>query len=364
MVRALLDGRALYDSSRYRGIGTYVRELLLALSTSEGVDVSVLATAQTELPAGVHRVPVSRVLANRRFGDAEHRLRLPLDIRRVDGAQVFHSTGQEPPSRSALPWVQTVHSMIPLLFDHAALAPERARWARIGPRLRHASRLIAVSSDTADAAAKLLDIPRSRFTVAHLGVDRAFSPGAEPYDDHGRPYLLCVGEYGPWKGFAEAFAVVDDLAGRGRPHQLRMVGRVTPWTEPQVRALIAATQHPERIDLVGYQSPAQLVAQYRGATALLVTSRCEGFGLPVVEAMACATPVVGFANSSLREVIGKGGIQVPDGDVGAMVAAVESLIASAAERDRVAAMGRAWSARFSWEACARVHAQVYAEVAA
>jgi glycosyltransferase involved in cell wall biosynthesis len=359
-VHALLDGRALYDSSRFRGIGTYLRQLLGGLAGRPGLDVSVLATPAARLPPGVRRVAVLRVLANRRFGDVEHRLALPLDIRRGGRVDVFHGTGQDPPQSCKVPWVQTVHSLIPLQYPHPELAAERARWARISPRLREADRVIAVSADTAAAVVRLLRVPADRVVVAHLGVDAAFTPGPPV---HGEPYVLYVGEYGPWKGFAEAFAVADGLAAAGLPHRLRMAGRLAPWTEPVVRDVLSRARHPERVDLLGYRSREELVDLYRGAAALVMTSRCEGFGLPVVEAMACGVPVVGFANSSLVEVIGEGGVQVPDGDVNAMTEALVGLLRDPAEAATVGRRGLAWSARFSWSECAAAHARVYREAA-
>ncbi len=91
--------------------------------------------------------------------------------------------------------------------------------------------------------------------------------------------------------------------------------------ESQIRAVVAASPRPDRVEVAGYVD--DLAATYRRATALVMTSRCEGFGLPTLEAMACGTPVVSFSNSSLREVVGDGGVLVEDGDIAGMVDALD-----------------------------------------
>src|SRR5438445_777387 len=129
------------------------------------------------------------------------------------------------------------------------------------------------------------------------------------------PYLLYVGVYGPHKGYAEVFEVISEPARLGFPHRLKVVGTLNPWREQQIAGLLEGCRHPERVDLMGFVSNDELRALYGSASALIVTSRCEGFGLPALEAMATGTPVIAFANTALPEVIGTGGTLVPDGDV-------------------------------------------------
>jgi alpha-1,3-rhamnosyl/mannosyltransferase len=196
--------------------------------------------------------------------------------------------------------------------------------------------------------------------VTPLGVDDRFQP---PRSRNGadRPTVLYVGEYGPHKGFAEAFAAAGLIAEAGLPHRLGMVGFLAPWYEPIVRDLRAASSHPERIDLLGYVD--DIVSAYQHADAVVVTSRYEGFCLPALEAMACGTPVVAFANSAIAETVSGGGILVPDGDVEALVAALADVLSDQVAWKDVSELGIKHARGFTWERCARDHAEVLRAVA-
>ena len=357
----LIDGLALCDASRYRGIGTYLASLLPELARLQGVALTVMVPCSAELPPGVANLLTRRLLLNRRFARREHRLRLSREIRRHLPA-VFHSPGQDPPSRCERPWLQTIHSMIPLVYDHPLLAEDRRHWEAIAPRVRQASLVLAVSEDTARSAVELLGLDRDRVRVTPLGVDDRFRPPAvraapDP------PYLLYVGEYGPWKGYAEAFEVIGGLADEGFPHRLRVAGRLAPWVESQVRRLVEESPHPDRIDLLGYVSRDDLVDQYAGAAALLFTSRCEGFGLPPLESMACGTPVLAFDNTAAPEVTGGGGVLVADGDTAEMTRRAAEVLTDGDRWRELAEGGLRHAAQFTWARCAKLHASAYAEVA-
>jgi glycosyltransferase involved in cell wall biosynthesis len=175
------------------------------------------------------------------------------------------------------------------------------------------------------------------------------------------PYLLCVGAWGPYKGHAEALDVISRLAALGYPHRLKIAGPQDPWMQAHLESAVASSQRADRVDILGYV--AQLPELYRGAEALLMTSRHEGFGLPAVEAMACGTPVVAFANSSLVEVVGDGGTLVPDGDVEAVVAAVRPLLDHAEARARESRRALQRASAFDWRRSAAAHAAVLRDVA-
>lgn len=358
----LVDAWHLSGHSADRGIGTYLRNVTPLLIGEPGLRLVALAQERAQLPPGVCRRRLRR-MAPPRFAQREHELMLPFDLRRAasgEAVDVFWSPADDPPRRSPCPWVQFLHDVIPLAVRDPALGPAAARWRRIGPRLLGASAVITNSRHTADDATRYLGIEPARLHVAALGVAPEFAPPAKrtPTDP---PTILYVGEYGPHKGFAEAFAVTGLLADAGLPHRLAMASTLAPWYKPIVEDLRAQATHPERIDLLGYVD--DLVAVYQQADALIVTSRYEGFCLPAVEAMACGTPVVAFANSAIGEVVAGGGVLVPDGDVGAMADALRGVLAGGsawrAASDRALERARA----FSWAQCAAIHADVFRQVA-
>jgi alpha-1,3-rhamnosyl/mannosyltransferase len=359
MTSVLVDGRALYGNSRFSGIGTYVRCLLDSLAERSDISVAALVTDEQQLPAGIERVRVRR-RAPERFAGVELDVLLPRDIRRKT-SDVYHSPSYDPPARVDRPWVQTVHDIIPLVVADPWFAPERQRWHRRLARIRRADLVIADSQSTADDIVRLGGVDSDRVRVVSLGVAASFRPNLGPTGTDA-PYVVAVSEFGPHKGFRELFEVAARLADAGSTHRLKVVGRVHPALRRTFDDILASSRRPDVVDVVGYVSDHALVRLYQNASAMLVASRYEGFGLPAVEAMACGTPVVAFANSSLVEVVGDGGLLVSDGDVTAMVDATLTVLADATAADSVGQRGVERAATFTWARCADETVAVYNEL--
>ena len=355
----MVDGFQLGDGSERRGFGTVVRRLLTGLVAVPDVRVTVLGMPGTSVPVDATLAPVRRHHWRPRLAALEHEIRLPLDLRRVR-ADVMLSPASFPPRRSPAPLVQVLHDLTPLVFPHPFTAHEASRWRRSAAVLRRAARVVAISHSTARQGIEQLDLDPARVEVIHHGADPAFTPGRGA--NAAEPYLLYVGAFGPHKGYREALAVIGALAERGFPHRLRIVGPQDTWMLARVDELVTASSHPDRVDVSGWVP--DLVAEYRGAALLLFTSRAEGFGLPLLEAMGCGTPVVAFDNTSIPEVVGDAGLLVADGDVAAAVTAASTVLDDPAVADRLRAAGPDRAAAFRWDRSIDAYAEILRAVGA
>jgi glycosyltransferase involved in cell wall biosynthesis len=350
-----IDGLSLSDGSRLRGIGTYVRHLVEDLPSTGAVRPKVVAPA-------LQSSALDRMLP--------HRYRHRRAARRHDrwlagavsasGADVLHSPAQSPPDRSAVPWVQTLHDLTPFVIDHPLLAADRRHWIEVGPRLHRAAEVICVSQSSADQAIRFLGLPSERLHVIPHGVDPSFNP-AGPIHHADAPYLLWLSAWGPHKGLSDALIVVAQLAAAGLPHKLLVAGPQDDWMHRQIQREVAAAERPDLVSVVGFVE--DLPAVYRGAAALVVTSRAEGFCLPALEAMACGTPVVAYDNTALPELIGDAGVLVPDGDVGRFTDLIAGLLRDPEAAADLRTAGVAQAAGYTWRRCAQRHLEVYRRAA-
>jgi len=361
MVHVTVDGLVTcHPEASGRGLGRYVNALLTDLPDA-GVEVTALLTDDRALPANVRGVHVHRVDPHIRLEWYEHILRIGLDAARTR-PDVFHSPGVDPPAWYRAPWVQTLHDVTPLVFPSDDWGVEPFRWRVRGTLMRRAAAVICISHHTADVGLRLLGLRPERLHVIHHGVAPTFADDVAPFVAD-RPYVLMVSGFGPHKGFAEAFDVVGRLADAGLPHELRVVGEFHGAHIALVEQLRSAARHPDRIRLEGRLDDRTLAGRYRGADAVIVTSRYEGFGLPALEAMTAGAPVVAFDNSSLREIVDDGGVLVADGDVTAFTRELSALLSDELARADVRASGRRRALQFSRERSAQQHAEIYASVA-
>jgi glycosyltransferase involved in cell wall biosynthesis len=355
-----MDATATTGEAGRAGIGRVVSNLVDAIAQREDIDLTVLTLDSSTVPAGARAVEVRRRWRARRRAHYEHEFRLGWDLRNTAG-DVFHSPAVDPPRKVGRPWVQTLYDVIPLVVDDDDLRDLRTLWQRWAPRYRNATAVVAISQFSADEGVRVLGLERDRVYVAPLGVGAEFTPGYSTRDGD-EPYVLIVGEYGHRKGFDHAFAAVAAIADAGLPHRLRVAGSLRAHNEHELRALVAASPRPDLVDVLGYVD--DIVALYRGADAVLVASRYEGFGLPALEAMACGVPVVAYDNSSLPEVVGDAGVLVPDGDVAQLATALRSVLTDRVRRDELIDAGVRRASTFTWARTAELTAEVYRAIAA
>jgi glycosyltransferase involved in cell wall biosynthesis len=264
---------------------------------------------------------------------------LPRALRAL-GASLCH-TQYALPLRSPCPCVVTVHDVSFARRPDVMGWKDQAVFRRVVPRaVRRAARVLTVSERTKRDLVELYDVPPERIVVTPNGVDPAFSPGQQG----ARDYVLSVGAIQPRKN---QLAALDAAVAVGMP--LVVVG-------PEKDAALAAELRRRGARVEGYVDTARLVDLYRGAACLVQSSRYEGFGLPVVEAMASGTPVVAVADPALREVAGEAAVFADDGDL------ASGIRTALAERDRLVAAGLERARAFTWRATAERTLAVYQEV--
>ena len=298
------------------GTARHVRGLVAALRGRPGLDLELLAFGGPGRLSSVAR-------------DAAW---YPLGLRRRRGLDVLHCTTFRAPTRAPTPVVVTVHDLA-ILRRPEALPRWHRLYGRAGlrPVLRGADAVVAVSEFT-KRELDLVDVPPERIRVIANGVDAVFSPQAAgeqapSYKLLQGSYVLAVGTLEPRKNLARAAE-----AARVTGVELRVVG-ARGWGGVDVAGW------------VGEVTDGELAALYRGASCVLYVSLYEGFGLPVLEAMACGTPVVTSRGTAMEEVAGGAAVLVDPLDVDSIAAGVREAVERRAE---LVAAGLERASQFTW----------------
>jgi glycosyltransferase involved in cell wall biosynthesis len=264
-----------------------------------------------------------------------------------DGIDVLHCPTQRAPLLSAVPLVLTIHDLAVLRVPAAFNRWTRSYTRRTLPRIvKEAERLVAVSAFTASELMSTLGVSHSKIEVVHHGVGPPFSAEGDSAEGD---YVLAVSTLEPRKNLprlVEAFGLAR-LDG----YELRIVGDVG-WGGVVVDA--------DGVRRLGYVPDDELARLYRGARCVAYVSLYEGFGLPVLEAMACGVPVVASDIAALREVGGEAAIYADPYDAAAIAAALRS---ACERREELGAAGRDQARPFLWERTARATLEVYRDAA-
>ncbi len=225
---------------------------------------------------------------------------------------------------------------------------------------RHATRVIAISEATRRDLVRYTGISPSKISVIYHGVHARFKPSdqatsqatAAKYNLHG-PYLLFVSTIQPRKNLVrliEAYAQARQHAPNLPPLAL---GGKPGWLTTQIETRAAELGIADSVRFLGYVADDDLPALLSGATLYLLPSLYEGFGMTVLEAMACGTPVITANVASLPEVAGDAALLIDPLSTAALATAILTLWSSPAQRAELRERGRAWAAQWTWERCAR-----------
>jgi glycosyltransferase involved in cell wall biosynthesis len=324
-VRIVVDVTPL--SRPLTGIGNYLRGMVAGLAEAAGAEHELVAFG----PSG----PRGREHIREALAGLPVELRLPLmphgvrmawsrwqqyPVERIVGPlDVFHfSDWMYPPQREGLR-ATTVHDLIPLHHPEW-VEPETVRMH--GPKYEHAARtcdrIFVNSRFTGGEVVELLSVPEERIRVAYPGIDPLFRAEGE-VADLGGPYVLAVSTLEPRKNLPALVAAFSELRRR-RPELTLAIAGLEGWEREPLAA--------EGVRLLGFVADDVLARLYRGASVFAYPARFEGFGMPVVEALASGVPAVVSSHPSLDEASGDGALRADPDDPAAFADALEQALDS------------------------------------
>jgi glycosyltransferase involved in cell wall biosynthesis len=377
-VRVAIDARPAV-SAGMTGVGVYAREMILRLPGADpgtSYEAWYLNARRALRPwrwsrRSLPKLPNLRERWTPFPAQLFERLSLRYELPRLewltDFDVVFAPNFVPPPTRSRH-LVLTIHDLAFRLFPETAPLATRRWLVRLDRALRQAAEVIVPSEATARDLTTLYPVDPERVTVIHHGVDRErIRPASEEdverartrHGIHGR-YALFLGGLEPRKNLSR---LVRAYARSEVDAALVIAGASVSWNPEGRGELEVALSSLEddvrrRVVLTGYLGTAEKTALLTGAEALLFPTLYEGFGFPVLEAMACGTPVLTSDVSSLPEVAGDAALLVDPLDETAIRRGIERLLEDAAFRKRLIEAGNRRVGLFSWDESARKHVEV------
>ncbi|MDQ6891878.1 MAG: glycosyltransferase family 4 protein [Acidobacteriota bacterium] len=287
-----------------------------------------------------------------------------------DRLDLFHATHYVLPPLPKTRAVVTIHDIIHLLYPQ--YLPNRAAHVYARFMIRHAlnraNRIITVSYNTKRDLTDYFGVPGTRTEVIYNGVSEMFRPDVPELERrrvaerHGltRPYLLFLGGEKPHKNVQNVVrAFAEARRRRDLPQQLVLAGPL-PKNPGRIEALISALDLESSVRRPGIVEEEDLPGLYAGADALLYPTLYEGFGLPVIEAMACGVPVLTSGTSALQEIAGGYAYLVDPMDVEAIANGIVLLATDEKVRADYAELGKKRALDFSWDKAAERTLEVYA----
>lgn len=354
------------------GIGRYTRGLIGALAELDHETRYVLFSAGRD--PSRRAWPANYALRALPFSDRHlailwQRLQLPLPVETFTGRlDLYHSPDFVLPPVWRARTILTVHDLSFMRYPACFSRPLLDYLMRkVPPAVERADAILADSESTRHDLIELLHMAADRVTVVYPAVEPHFRPDedesalATTLARYGiqRPYLLGVGTLQPRKNFGLLIRAYHALrASRGIPHRLVIAGG-QGWLFDEIHDTIRSLHLGEQVHLTGFVADEDLPALYRGAALFAFPSLYEGFGIPVLEAMACGVPVVTSAASSLPEAAGDAALLVDPNDVDALTEALWRVLDDSALRNALRARGFEQIKRFSWAESARRLRAIY-----
>ena len=376
MTRVAIDYTPAYEQGG--GIGRYVRELVTALARLDhDTDYRLFVTGahQRDLPPtpgdNFHWRPSA--FSPKWFARVWHRARLPLSVEAFTGrVDLFHATDFVlPPTLSGTRTLLTVHDLSFVRVPETTSPKLKIYLDQVVPRsVARADHVLADSQATKADLMALYGVADSKITVLLSGVDSRFerveNAGVHQalrvkYRLGDRPYIFSVGTVQPRKNYARLIRALATLRAEGRDLGLVIAGG-RGWLDDPIYSAIRGNGLAQYVQLIGFADDEDLPALYSGAAAFAFPSLYEGFGLPILESMACGTPVVTSNVSSLPEVAGFDALMVDPTDVDALTDALRRLLDEPTLRERLIAGGLERAREFTWDRAAQELKNIYSSL--
>lgn len=368
-----IDYTAAYEQGA--GIGRYVRELIAALAAHDPQTPYRLFVAGARrrcLPPepGPNFTWFPTRITPLWFARLWHRLQLPLPVETFTGrVALFHATDFTlPPTLNRTRTLLTVHDLSFVRTPETASPVLKAYLDQVVPRsVRRAAHVLADSQATKDDLVELYGTPPDKITVLLSGIQADFGRVTDEvarkavrqrYNIPEQPYLVSVGTVQPRKNYARLVAALAALGPAFADVHLVIAGG-RGWLDSPIFQAVADYGLAERVHFTGFVRDEDLPALYSAATCLAFPSLYEGFGFPVLEAMACGTPVLTSNISSLPEVAGDAALLVDPYDVEAMAEALRRLLTDETLRASLVRQGYEQVRRFTWARAAEQLSGIY-----
>ncbi len=367
------------DTAHFPGIGRYVRNLALQMAPLLHEDETLVLLSNSdnppllsELKSVSRRVKACRVSASP-FSIRQQR-QIPTKLRAIardnHDVPVYHSSYVLMPYRTPCPTILTIYDLIALKYPHSVSLQARitlplANWLA----LRASQRVIAISDATCNDLLSHYRVDSDKVVTIPLAADDRYWPRNESEQWEVRatyklegPFFLYVGINKPHKNLTRLIAAYARLHGLvDDPTELPKLVIAGAWDERYNSIKAIANHHSldESLRFLGRIEEEKLPALYSAATAFVYPSLYEGFGLPILEAMACGAPVACAHNSSLPEVAGDAAYYFDAEDTELITMALHALASSAGLRNSLSENGRRQVQRFSWTRTASQTLELY-----
>jgi glycosyltransferase involved in cell wall biosynthesis len=286
-----------------------------------------------------------------------------------DGVDLLHSMAFALPAIAGVPCVVTIYDLSFALFPESfPLLQRRYLLSQTRRACRLARRVVTISGSGKEDVHRFFDVPVERIEVVRPGVDGRFRPASQQQladfrVRHNLPsrFILHVGTIQPRKNLT---VLLEALARLSRKDIILVLVGGRGWLHDEIHTRISSLQLEDRVRFAGYVADDELPLWYGAASVLAFPSLYEGFGMPIVEAMACGTPVVAAQTSSLPEAGGNAALYFPARDPAALAERLEKVLGQPAEAMRMRTDGLQHAAGFSWADAGVRTAAIYRSVLA